>query len=87
MLRIRHGYGLNCSSAETTSAQGNLSTKIILNVVFITLGEPQAHGDTAEPVPFRSLIPFAFLTGLDLSVLLVGKNSIWTGLTLSCLNV
>jgi hypothetical protein len=38
---------------------------------------------TAEPVPFRSLIPFAFLTGLALSVLLVGKNSIWTGLTLS----
>jgi hypothetical protein len=27
--------------------------------VFITFGEPQAHVDTAEPVPFRSLGPFA----------------------------
>jgi hypothetical protein len=52
MLRIRHGYGLDRSSAETTSAHGNLSTKITLKVVFITLGEPQAHGDTAEAVPF-----------------------------------
>jgi hypothetical protein len=23
-----------------------------LSMVFIILGEPQAHGDTAEPVPF-----------------------------------
>jgi hypothetical protein len=29
----------------------NLSTKITLNVVFITFGEPQAHGDTAFAVP------------------------------------
>jgi hypothetical protein len=27
-------------------------------MVFITLGEPQAHGDTAEAVPFvKSLFP------------------------------
>jgi hypothetical protein len=26
------------------------------NMVFITLGEPQAHGDTAEAVPFHSLM-------------------------------
>jgi hypothetical protein len=57
MLRIRHGYGLDRSSAETTSAHGNLSTKITLKVVFITLGEPQAHGDTAEGVPFVKSFP------------------------------
>ena len=29
-----------------------------LSMVFITLGEPQAHGDTAEAVPFvKSLFP------------------------------
>ena len=57
MLRIRHGYGLDRSSAETTSAHGNLSTKITLKVVFITLGEPQAHGDTAEAVPLSRVFP------------------------------
>jgi hypothetical protein len=30
----------------------------IKSAVFITLGEPQVHGDTAEPVPFvRGLFP------------------------------
>ena len=28
------------------------ATKITLSLVFITFGEPQAHGDTAEAVPF-----------------------------------
>ena len=27
-----------------------------LSLVFITLGEPQAHGDTAEPVPFQDRV-------------------------------
>jgi len=63
MLRIRHGYGLDRSSAETTSAHGNLSTKITLKVVFITLGEPQAHGDTAEEAAEK----LGFVSGHDFS--------------------
>jgi hypothetical protein len=30
---------------------GNLGTKKTLSVVFITLGEPQAHGDTTKVMP------------------------------------
>ena len=38
------------------------SRKTPLAVVFMTLGEPQAHGDTAEAVPFvRRCLPYSYL--------------------------
>jgi hypothetical protein len=52
--------------------------------VFITLGEPQAHGDTAEPVPFVGrFIPQAPAINEKLNVpaeLFKLKRLIWAGL-------
>jgi hypothetical protein len=43
------GHPIFCGRARNTRLPFDLS------LVFITLGEPQAHGDTAEPVPFHDL--------------------------------
>ena len=40
------GHPILCGRARNTRLPFDLS------LVFITLGEPQAHGDTAEAVPF-----------------------------------
>jgi hypothetical protein len=43
---------LKPSSAQAFTAQSKTTSP-----VFITLGEPQAHGDTAEAVPFVRNLP------------------------------
>jgi len=42
------GHPILCGRARNTRLPFDLS------LVFITLGEPQAHGDTAEAVPFQT---------------------------------
>jgi len=44
------GHPIPCDRARNTRLPFDLS------LVFITLGEPQAHGDTAEPVPFQDRV-------------------------------
>jgi len=42
------GHPILCGRARNTRLYDS-----DLSLVFITLGEPQAHGDTAEPAPFQ----------------------------------